>query len=475
MPRYFNAKLTSGTAYGPFTIYHTSVNASNIVIRVSTMSPATNVTRSELTTSNGVEVLLPDGATTIILYSQSCGTQYSQSLPSPSVSPSISISPTPSRTPALTVTPTSTVNPTASPTPTPTPTRTASASRTLGYAFCLGYNSLDCGLACNDYIFSCTNPASPSITPTITPSPTRTPTVTPSITVSNSSNLSFVYCLGYDSTECNVACANYFIDCIGTSPSPTPTATPSPTRNINVSASPTPTATPSISISPTRTPSISISPTATPSPSSVQSYKLTIRLKLESYSGDVGGNPGVGLLYYVVPPSGYSQLDQRLWNGTTSLGNSFLQNYGEYFYNAYNPFYGFATVTNANGSTTFNTAPLNTTSEFCDYVASVNGILRGSTVYIALYAQVKVLSSDGTSFSFVNKFIKFCRNWTSACPSEFSCALSVSKLALTNNTINSNASVSLLAPTRDNEYIFATSTQTQEILSIANIRSGYGF
>ena len=57
-------------------------------------------------------------------------------------------------TPTLTPTPTLTSTPTLTPTSTPTPTPTTSS--VVSYAFCLGYNVSNCNIACSDYL-NCNN------------------------------------------------------------------------------------------------------------------------------------------------------------------------------------------------------------------------------------------------------------------------------------------------------------------------------
>jgi hypothetical protein len=106
MARKFDIKITSGTAPGPYTIYYDSVVVGNIATITSSSLPATNVTYSSLTTGTGVNVTVPDGSTSIILYNSECVSQITYLFPTP------------------TPTPTSTPTPTPSPTPTPTPTPT---------------------------------------------------------------------------------------------------------------------------------------------------------------------------------------------------------------------------------------------------------------------------------------------------------------------------------------------------------------
>lgn len=101
----------AGVDSGPYTIYHTSIDAGNII--------ATGVTRSQLL--SGFVVTIPDGATLVVV--QSTGNCTNSA--SVSVSP---ISPTPTPTP--TSTPSPTPVPTSTPEPSPTP---APPTLTLGY------------------------------------------------------------------------------------------------------------------------------------------------------------------------------------------------------------------------------------------------------------------------------------------------------------------------------------------------------
>ena len=92
----------AGADSGPYTIYHTSIDAGNIL--------ATGVTRAQLL--SGFTVTIPDGATLVIVQSTGPCTNSA----SVSVSP---IDPTPTPTP--TPTPNPTPLPTATPAPSPTP------------------------------------------------------------------------------------------------------------------------------------------------------------------------------------------------------------------------------------------------------------------------------------------------------------------------------------------------------------------
>ena len=119
---------------------------------------------------------------------------------------SCSIPPTPTPTP--TITPTNTLTPTITPTNTVTPTntQTPTPSSVSSYFFCMGYDSTDCGLACSDYT-NCS--ISPTPTNTQTPTPTNTVTPTNTRTPTPSAVTSYFYCMGYDSTDCGLACSDY--------------------------------------------------------------------------------------------------------------------------------------------------------------------------------------------------------------------------------------------------------------------------
>ena len=97
MARIFDVMITSGTSHSLYTIYYDQVGPSNIATIVSTTSPATGVTYSELIVSPGVRVEVPETATRILLYNDSCLIDDEIILPTPTPSPS----PTPSSTPTL--------------------------------------------------------------------------------------------------------------------------------------------------------------------------------------------------------------------------------------------------------------------------------------------------------------------------------------------------------------------------------------
>ena len=208
MARIFDVIITSGTSHSLYTIYYDQVGPSNIATIVSTTSPATGVTYSELIVSPGVRVEVPDGSTKILLYNESCVIDDEIILPTPL--------------------PTATPTPTASSTPTPTTTPTPNCD-------------FDLDIDIVTPTPTTTSTSTPTPTPTASPSPTPTPTATP---------------------DCN-----FDVDVIVTTPTPTPvpTSTPTPSPSPTTSPTPTPSPTPSPTTSPTPTPSPTTSPTPTPS------------------------------------------------------------------------------------------------------------------------------------------------------------------------------------------------------------------
>lgn len=66
MARYFDVTMTAGTDAGPYTIYHTSVNPSNIALLYPSGNPASNLSLS--TVQGTVRVEVPDTATKVIFY-----------------------------------------------------------------------------------------------------------------------------------------------------------------------------------------------------------------------------------------------------------------------------------------------------------------------------------------------------------------------------------------------------------------------
>ena len=79
--RYFNVRITSGTAPGPYTIYYDQINANNITTRTYTNQPATNVSYADLTTGAGVNVYFPDTALKLYVYNTICNSAYVFTLP----------------------------------------------------------------------------------------------------------------------------------------------------------------------------------------------------------------------------------------------------------------------------------------------------------------------------------------------------------------------------------------------------------
>lgn len=111
MARYFNIKITEVHSDGPFTIYYNSVDAANIATIYPDDTPAEDITRADLTSATGIEVYIPDGSTSVIVYNTDeniiagCGVS--------TVTLAFDVTPTP--TPTVTVTPTPTITPTPTP------------------------------------------------------------------------------------------------------------------------------------------------------------------------------------------------------------------------------------------------------------------------------------------------------------------------------------------------------------------------
>jgi hypothetical protein len=74
MSIYYKVKIDSGTAAGPYTIYHTQINPSNIATLYNNAQPAVNVTYASLNLDDGLLVIVPDNTTRVILYNQECET-----------------------------------------------------------------------------------------------------------------------------------------------------------------------------------------------------------------------------------------------------------------------------------------------------------------------------------------------------------------------------------------------------------------
>jgi hypothetical protein len=170
--RFFNVKITAGTSSGPYIVYHTSATPGNEATLHPSGDPAINLSYQSLTSVEGVDVMVPDTATNVILYN----TNAAVIAECPTNTVVLNLGSTPTATPAPTATevpptPTATeVPPTPTPTatevpPTPTPSSTTVKEPTPTP--------------------SSTTEVPPTPTPssTSTPVPTATPTPTPTATV----------------------------------------------------------------------------------------------------------------------------------------------------------------------------------------------------------------------------------------------------------------------------------------------------
>ena len=73
MSRYYNVHITAGTTSpGPYTIYWNTVSSGSTATIFSTGLPATGLTLTQLTGTTGVNVMVPDLTTSIILYNTYC-------------------------------------------------------------------------------------------------------------------------------------------------------------------------------------------------------------------------------------------------------------------------------------------------------------------------------------------------------------------------------------------------------------------
>lgn len=72
MARYFYIQLTGGTSSGPYSIYYNSVTVGNLATLFPSGLPASGITLSDLTLGMGVQVEIPDDATSIIIYNEKC-------------------------------------------------------------------------------------------------------------------------------------------------------------------------------------------------------------------------------------------------------------------------------------------------------------------------------------------------------------------------------------------------------------------
>ena len=82
MSRYYNVHLIpSSTSPGPYTIYWNTVSSGSIATIFSTGLPATGLTLTQLTGTAGVNIIVPDSTTQIIISNPKCPPQYIEALP----------------------------------------------------------------------------------------------------------------------------------------------------------------------------------------------------------------------------------------------------------------------------------------------------------------------------------------------------------------------------------------------------------
>ena len=124
--RFFNVKITAGTSSGPYIVYHTSATPGNEATLHPSGDPAINLSYQSLTSVEGVDVMVPDTATNVILYN----TDAAVIAECPTNTVVLNLGSTPTATPTATPTPSSTVEEPPTPTPSPTPTPTPSAEPT---------------------------------------------------------------------------------------------------------------------------------------------------------------------------------------------------------------------------------------------------------------------------------------------------------------------------------------------------------
>jgi hypothetical protein len=82
MNRYYTINLTpTSTSPGPYTIYWNTVSSGSIATIFSTGLPATGLTLTQLTGATGVNVIVPDSTTQIIISNPKCPPKYIEALP----------------------------------------------------------------------------------------------------------------------------------------------------------------------------------------------------------------------------------------------------------------------------------------------------------------------------------------------------------------------------------------------------------
>jgi hypothetical protein len=72
MSKYYTIKITGGTSPGPYTIYLSS-NLITVATRYPQLTPASNLSYTELSTGLGIDVIVPDDTSTLFLYNTYSG------------------------------------------------------------------------------------------------------------------------------------------------------------------------------------------------------------------------------------------------------------------------------------------------------------------------------------------------------------------------------------------------------------------
>lgn len=222
--RIFDVKITGGTDSGPYDIYYNSGSGDTLAIYESTSGSTTNISYADLTSTNGVRIIIPDTSLTITLLNLK--TEFLDICDVNSVIHVLQ-TPTPTPTPTLTPGPTNTPTPTPTPTPTVGPTNTPTPTPTLDCSFDVDVNKIT---------------PTPTPTPTLTPDPTNTPTPTPTVEPTNTP------------TPTPTLDCEFDVDVNKITPTPTPTPTVEPTNTPTPTPTNTPTPTPTNTPTPTPTP-----------------------------------------------------------------------------------------------------------------------------------------------------------------------------------------------------------------------------
>ena len=277
MARYFYILITGGTSSGPYSAYYDSVNPSNYATRVSTNAPATGITYNDLTTGQGVNVFIPDGGNSVILYNELCSSDITYLLPTPTPTPTPTATPTPTPTPTATPTPTPTDTATPTPTPTDTATPTPTPTSTPICEFGIDVVVIPATATPTPTPTNTSTPTptptstptdTPTPTPTATPTDTPTPTPTPTATPTNTPTPTPTNTPTPTPTATPICEFGIYVTVIPATATPTPTPTNTPTPTPTNTPTPTPTATPTDTPTPTptNTPTPTATPTDTPTP-----------------------------------------------------------------------------------------------------------------------------------------------------------------------------------------------------------------